>query len=183
MSWPAGDDSLSVPVTRVKPAILYVSSAMLFHTRETDPHPRTGVHAGTVRSLSHVHRCAASPYISFDALVPCLVLLMMHHPHPHQPWRLSRCDSLTDHTILLQGSTLAGPDVQVHVEDLEGQLRVRMMVVAKVVLMGPKARRQALKIRQVEAVLGAQKPATGSSSEAIRPLRHPTTLKLHRHKP
>ena len=25
------------------------------------------------------------------SLVPCRMLLMMHQPHPHQPWRLGRC--------------------------------------------------------------------------------------------
>ena len=26
---------------------------------------------------------------------PCLLLLVMHPPYPHQPWRLHRCELLT----------------------------------------------------------------------------------------
>ena len=48
-------------------------------------------HAGS----SLAQPLTANPVIVGMSLVPCLMLLMMHKLHVHQPWRLDRCHSLT----------------------------------------------------------------------------------------
>ena len=34
------------------------------------------------------------------SLVPCVMRLMTHHPHLHQPWRLDRCNLITHRAII-----------------------------------------------------------------------------------